>query len=103
MEDKELLIKAIEHYTFYTSVQRKLLKLLVQIEINHVIRASILELSKITKISRASIYRILSIFQRDGIISLPNKQPSKLNQIILIPEKLELIKDNFLKKTHLQL
>lgn len=103
MEDKKLLIKAIENYTFYTSVQRKLLKLLVQIEINHVVKASILELSKITNISRASVYRILSIFQQDGIISLPNKEHSKLNQIILIPEKLELIRDNFLKKTHLQL
>jgi len=103
MEDKELLIKAIDHYTFYTSVQRKLLKLLVQIEIDHVVKANVLELSKITNISRASIYRIISIFQQEGIISLPIKENLKLNQIILIPEKLELIKDNFLKKTHLQL
>ena len=103
MTDKELIIKSIENYTFYTVSQRLLLKTLYQLANDNCIYASVSEIGKITKISRASIYRILAIFQKDGLISIPNKENSKLNKIILISEKIEQIKDNFTKKTNLQL
>jgi len=103
MTDKELIIKAIENYSFYTISQRLLLKSLYQLASDNCIYASVSEIGKITKISRASIYRILAIFQKDGLISIPNKEKSKLNKIILISEKLEQIKDNFTNKTNMQL
>jgi Fe2+ or Zn2+ uptake regulation protein len=103
MTDKELIIKSIENYTFYTLSQRFLLKTLYQLANDNCIYSSVSEISKITKISRASIYRMLSIFQKDGVISLPNKENSKLNQINLVPKKLDQIKDTFTKKINLQL
>lgn len=102
MTEKELIIESIENYSFYTIPQRLLLKTLYQLSDNNCVYESVSELEKITKISRASVYRILSIFQKDGIIYCPVKETSKLNKIILIPEKIEQIKESFLKKSSLK-
>lgn len=103
MTDKEFIIKSIENYTFYTVSQRLLLKSLYQLASDNCVYASMSDVGKISKISRASVYRILAIFQKDGLISIPNKENSKLNKIILVSEKIEQIKDTFIKKTNLQL
>ncbi len=103
MTDSELIIKSIENYSYYTVSQRLLLKSLYQLSNDNCVYATVSEIGKITKISRASIYRMLDIFQKDGLISFPNKETSKLNRIILVPKKLEQIKDIFIKKTNLQL
>lgn len=102
MSEKELVIESIENYSFYTITQRLLLKSLYQLVTNNYIYASVSEISKITKISRASVYRMLSIFKKDGIILCPAKENLKINQIILVPEKIEQIKENFLKKRSLK-
>jgi len=98
MEDKEIVIKAVEGYSFYTKPQRKLLKLLMELENDYVIKLSILELSNISGISRASIYRIIEIFKKDGILQLPPQSNTRLNTITLVSKELEVIKTNYLKK-----
>jgi Fe2+ or Zn2+ uptake regulation protein len=102
MEDKEIVIKAVEGYSFYTKPQRKLLKLLMELENDYVIKLSILELSNISGISRASIYRIIEIFEKDGILQLPPQSNTRLNTITLVPKELDVIKRNYLKKIFLK-
>ena len=102
MSEKELIIKAIDSYSFYTTPQRLLLKTLYQLSNDNCIYESVAELGGITKISRASVYRMLSIFQKDGIVSYPSQNSVKLNQIILNSEKLDQIKESYIKKSNLK-
>ena len=102
MSEKELIIKAIDSYSFYTMPQRLLLKTLYQLSDGNCVCESVAELGCITKISRASIYRILSIFQNDGVITYPTNKSAKLNQIILNIEKIDKIKESYIKKTSLK-
>ena len=98
MKDKYLLLAAIEDYGFYTSTQRKLLKALVNIEMYNTVKAPVLELSRISNMSKASVYRCIDLFKKDGLLELSNKSTAKLNEFTLNPEKLEDIKDSYLKK-----
>ena len=70
----------------------------MELENDYVIKLSILELSNISGISRASIYRIIEIFKKDGILQLPPQSNTRLNTITLVSKELEVIKTNYLKK-----
>ena len=102
MKDKDLIKKAIDNYSFYTVIQRKLLKFLVENEIDNKVKSTILEINKISGISKASIYRCIDVLKLDGVLKLSNKTSSKINGFNLNIKKLNEIKESYLKKESLR-
>lgn len=101
MKGKELLIAAIEEYSFYTKAQRRLLKTLVEVEENNIIKSSVLELSLISNMSRASVYRCIDTLKKDSVLRIPESAPNTLSLFTLNKNKLEEIEKNYIKKLSL--
>jgi len=101
MNDKELLLKAIDNYSLYTSAQRVLLRTFVSINVNNIIITDVKELSKMLGISKATIYSSLEIFLIGGVIERVKSPNKGIGMLKLISSQLEEIKNIFLKKHEL--
>lgn len=97
-DNKALLLEAIDNYSLYTINQKTILKTLIDIEVDGIVVASILDLKTMLKISRPSIYRALERFQADGIIETINESGNKLSALKIKQAKLNEILEHFLKK-----
>ena len=101
MNDKELLLEAIDNYTQYTLAQRTVLKTLVSISINNIVKTNAEELSKISGITKATIYSSLKLFLKEGIIEKIEGPNRGIGIIKLISSQLDEIQKIFLKKIEL--
>ncbi len=100
MKDKELLMKAIDSYSVYTTRQRILLKILINMALDDVIVISVMELHKLSKTSRPSIYKCIALFEKDEIIE-PIKDIDglvRLNTYRLNSNKVDNIVRHYLKR-----
>ncbi len=98
MNDKELLLEAIDNYTLYTHAQRTLLKTLVNINIDNTITASAQELSLLCDSTKTTIYKALNLLEKIGTIE-KIKGPNKgIGIIKLKPNKLDEIQQIYNKK-----
>jgi len=90
MKNRELLLKAIDHYEVYISQGRAVLKALVAVaDENNIATISITDLSKLSKVSRQGIYNTMLYLVKDKLIE---KRPSsRLTTFVLNPEELEKI------------
>jgi Fe2+ or Zn2+ uptake regulation protein len=101
MKNKKFLIEAIEKYSFYTKAQRRLLRALVELEEDYLIKATVLELSQLSVMSRASVYRCIDTFKKEKVLEFQDSNSSSLNLFKLNKNKLEEIEKNHLKKLSL--
>ena len=102
MNEKNLLIEAIEQDSFYTKTQRRLLKSLVDLEENYIIKCTVFELSQLSGMSRASVYRCIELLNKENVIEIKNTTSNTLSLFSLNNVKLEEIKKNYLKKLSLR-
>jgi len=104
-DNKEQLIKAIDNYNSYSIGSRKILKLLVELAIDDIAHITVMQLSKISKLSREMIYQALCAFQQDGLIEIVKKTKGKtgiISFIILKPNRLERLVQFYIKQLEIQ-
>jgi Fe2+ or Zn2+ uptake regulation protein len=98
VDNKELLLKAIDSYSLFTVTQKKLLKTLVNMAVDNVVVASIVDLRKIINSSRVTIYSALEFFEKEGVIEILNTKGKKFNSYRLKQSKLNEIINHYVKK-----
>ena len=91
MDNKDLLMKAVDNYEAYSPSYRKILKLLVELSIDDVAYTTVLQLSNILVLSRQVIYEALYVFEKEKIIEIIKKDRGKISSIVLKPNKLNQI------------
>jgi DNA-binding MarR family transcriptional regulator len=91
MDNKELLLKAIDNYDVYSLTQRETLKALVNISIDSVATVSPTGLSKLIKIKRGIIYHNLKIFEKDKFIEKITKTTKRASIFRLSEPKLDYL------------
>src|SRR5690606_26739218 len=99
MKNKELLMKAIDHYDVYVATQRLTLKVLVDLAIDGIVTVSPTALSKLIKIGRGVIYHNLRILEEDGFIKNTGKSRNRSSQYKLNEIKLGEIIEIYDKKS----
>lgn len=101
MNDKELLLEAIDNYSLFTQAQRVLLKVLVNINIDNTVTTSVEELSKLAESTKTTIYKSLNLLEEVGAIE-KIKGPNKGIGIIKLKiNKLNEIQEIYVKKYNL--
>ncbi len=83
MNDKNLLIEAIDHYEAYSPSYRKILKTLVELSIDDIVNISVLQLSKLTLLSRETIYQAFNVMEQDNLIEVVKQAKGKISFIAL--------------------
>jgi Fe2+ or Zn2+ uptake regulation protein len=68
MEDRELLLKAIDNYDAYSIPQRETLKALLKLSSDGIVIIKPAQLSSLTNLSRTLIYYNLKVFEKEGLI-----------------------------------
>lgn len=104
MENKELLIEAIDNSLKYTLKQRDILKLFLNLEVNELVSITPRELAEMFNVTRATIYLSLNILEKDGLIknmtekgrhfNIYRLSKSNLNDLLQVYTK----KKDYLKK-----
>lgn len=90
MKDKELLIKAIDHYDLVQPPTKAILKTLVAAaNEDNTACLSISALAKLSKISRQGSYNIIYSLEEEGILTRAKKHRNRLSMFTLNQEKLD--------------
>jgi len=89
MEDKELLLKAIDSYALLTPAYQEVLKTLIKLSIDDIVITSIKDLSKLSKVSRPAVYASLKVLEKEKLITRNNNPGSRLSSFVLKPQKFE--------------
>lgn len=98
MKDKELLLKAIDHYDIYTSKQREILKALIGISVNDIAVITPKELTELLNTTKATIYYSLTRLKEDEIIITQKGKNDRFNAYRLNSTKLEDILTGYKRK-----
>jgi Fe2+ or Zn2+ uptake regulation protein len=69
MENKKMLKESVESLDRYTSNQCKVFNALVDLSVDNLVYASVMDLHKRTGVTRPTVYSAINAFQRDGIIT----------------------------------
>lgn len=93
MDNKQLLLKAIDQYDDYTLSQRSILKLLVKISVNEVAVISTNTISRVLKITNQTIHSAIRRFNKDDLVNY--RYNAKLSKIYLNTNKLREIIQRF--------
>lgn len=91
LENKKLLIAAIDAYSLYTIKQRSILKYLVNLSINGEVKFNTSEASKDLELSRAAIYLTLDKFKKESVLNKKEGNTERINSYILNNDKLDYI------------
>ena len=105
MENKEKLIEAIDNYHVYSAGYRKILKFLIELSIDDTAHTTVIQLSKISALSREMIYQALDVLKQDGLIEIVKKTKGKtgrISRIDLKPYKLNQIVQFYDKQLEVQ-
>ena len=101
IEDKELLLEAIDNYDVYTPSVATVLKILIELSVDDVVIISVLKLSKLTKISRPVVYKALETFEETGIIERIKKPQHKTSCFYLKANKLKHIIEHYKRQKNI--
>lgn len=93
IEDKNLLIKAIENHGSYSDGTKKVLSMLVQLAVYNEVNITADELSKQLGLSKITCYAGLKALIRDNFIKKQTRAQYELNK-----EKLSHLAQAYLKK-----
>lgn len=105
MDNKEQLLKAIDNYDAYSIGYRKILKLLVELAIDDIAHITVIQLSKISMLSREMIYQALYAFHQDGLIEIVKRTKGKtgtISCVILKPNRLDQLLQFYSKQLEVQ-
>ena len=91
LNNKKLLLTAVDYYSLYTKNQRSLLKYLINLSIDGVIKLSTSEASKNIKTSRANIYLTLDKFGKEMLLSKVREKADRHFSYTLNNDKLNYI------------
>ncbi len=93
MDNKDLIIRAVDEYEAFTPSYRKILKLLIDISVDDITQLSVLQISKISNLSRQLVYEALGVMEQEKLIEIEKKNRGKISGVILKPNKLnEIVK-----------
>ena len=95
MYNKEIIKKAIDKYDVYSPSQRDVLKLFIDISINHRVHASVRYISEHTELKKSTIYFAINLFLKDEIIY---RDSGASKALMLSKGRLEDILDIYKKK-----
>ena len=99
MDNKELLLAAIEDYEPYTKSQRKLLSAFVGLAVDDIVNISVISLSKLIGISRFAVYKNLNFLESDNAIKkLNNDKEGRLAGFHISQDKLKHIEAVYVQK-----
>jgi len=91
VQDKELLMRAIDNYALLPITGRSLLKILINLAIDDVVIVNIKELSKLANISRPSVYANLKLLENNGFVERQTNPRSRLSSFLIKPHKFKNI------------
>lgn len=91
LKNKPLLLAAIDQYELYTKGQKDILKILISLCIDDIVKVGTTYLSEKTGLSRASIYLNLKKFAQEKLIVKTRKAGERHDSYRLNEEKLEYI------------
>ncbi len=98
MENKDLLLKAIDNYSIYSDTKRDVLKQLVRIEVHGTACISGKELSERIQKSKGGVFVALRTLERDGFIKKERKSGQLYSVYKLDQESLRLLIQTYLNK-----
>lgn len=102
IDNKELLLAAIDDYSLYTPAQRKLLQVLVNLSVDGTIVTTAIALARNINTTKITIYTALELFKREGLIEIPESQGVKFTSCRLKQSKLNEILSHYIKKLELK-
>lgn len=91
MENKELLLKAIDGYDIYKPQGRYILKALVAIAIDDLAMTTVSRLCELSKVSRQGTYNTLRYLENDRVIERIKNSGTRLSSFRLNRNKLDNI------------
>ena len=68
MNNKELLLEAINHYAVYSPSEKTILKLFVKIAVDDIIISKVVDLCKLTNLRKSIVYKSLSNLEKTNTI-----------------------------------
>ena len=98
IENKELLISAINDYEPYNKSEKKLLIAFVNITIDGMITTSVTSLSKLIGFTRAMVYKSLLALEQDNAIKRTNVKQARVSTFEVNYARLRYITEIYLKK-----
>jgi len=100
MDNKETLIKLVDFYSIYTEKQRRVLKCLLQVELDNKAKIDVQTLSKKAGMSTAGIYKALALFEKDNLLQILPSSNNKKNNFLFKKaglEELQKVTENLIK------
>ena len=102
VDNKALLLKAIDNYELITHNERLVLKTLVQIAVDNIAVINIKKLSELTKVSRTLIYKAIDSFAQHGLVERGKSTRASLSTFKLKPVNLENITKHYLAQKNIK-
>lgn len=91
MNNKTLIIEAIDNFEMYSLNQKEILKVIVSTAVNNLASISASYISSVTNISEPNVYSNLRKLQKDNAIKKTRTAGTKLDTFELNHEKLDYI------------
>jgi len=91
LNNKKLLLTAIDSYSLYTEKQRNVLKYLVNLSIDGEVKFNTSEAAQDIQLSRAAIYLMLDKFKGEDLLRKKEGKRERINSYILNNDKLNYI------------
>jgi len=98
---KEILYKAIKSHSQFSPNQQKILSILLDLEVNGEVIASVADIQEISKITKSTISTSIAFLNKYGVISNTNVNGKKFTGCRFNQEKLEEIVAYYNKKQNL--
>lgn len=98
IDNKELLLAAIDDYEPYTKSQKKLLQAIVNIEVGGSLTTSITSLSKTIGYTRAMTYIAVDALEKDGILKKTNTKQARVSTFEINFARLRTLMELYIKK-----
>jgi Fe2+ or Zn2+ uptake regulation protein len=99
MGNLNIINQAIDEYNLLTKSQKKILKSLVQLSVNNEVIITIEELSKINKITRATVSAALELFSKKNIITIPDTTGIRFSSCVINQIKIDEIVQHYNNKS----
>lgn len=98
LDDKELMLRAVEDYPVYTKRQRKMLGALVGLSTRGLVTTNVSSLVKVTGMANAAIYTLLGELEQDGAIARIGSPRAPVKAFALKYNRLHLMVESYLSK-----
>ena len=98
IQNKELLISAINNCDKYNKSQKTLLSLFVSTHNNGIIDITMTSMVSLAKITRVMVYKNIDFLVEDGVISEGNSLSPRIKRFVLNEDALQEIIDLYLKR-----